>query len=229
MKLTVPVEAVNVPFVPLMKVPPAFKIPASENVILEPVLADVILPETVAVPVDIRICVTLVPEDPCRAMDNAEKVPESTLIVLVLPFAGRGMVTAPLAVRDDVLVARTMEADALPLVKLIVVHRAAYPSGTVTVMPPLMVTESAAPGTDEPPQVFVLFQSPDTLAVLGAACTVFVVRTAIAKIANEVQSILTGKEGAGRAVCAEENPSLMADFKIPRLNGIIYSSLSCVL
>ena len=53
LKFTVPVEAVNVPAAPLIKVPPAFIIPAPENMILEEVPAEVILPETVTVPVDI--------------------------------------------------------------------------------------------------------------------------------------------------------------------------------
>lgn len=55
LKLTVPVFAVNVPAAPLMNVPPAFRVPAPENVILEAVPAEVIFPEMDAVPVEIRI------------------------------------------------------------------------------------------------------------------------------------------------------------------------------
>jgi hypothetical protein len=40
----------------------------------------------------------------------------------------------------------------------------------VTVTPLFMVTSSPAPGTEKPPQVTVLFQFPETEAVLGDAC-----------------------------------------------------------
>jgi hypothetical protein len=49
------------------------------------------------------------------------------------------------------------------------VHTAAYPEGMVTVIPELMITESAATGTADPPHVAVLLQAPDTEAVLVAA------------------------------------------------------------
>jgi hypothetical protein len=55
------------------------------------------------------------------------------------------------------------------VVKLIVLHSAVYPAGMVTVTPALLVTVSPATGTDAPPQVAVLFQSPDTLAARDAA------------------------------------------------------------
>ena len=53
MNFTVLLFCVNEPFVPLKKLPPTLRVPAPENVSREEVPADVILPETVAVPVDI--------------------------------------------------------------------------------------------------------------------------------------------------------------------------------
>lgn len=40
----------------------------------------------------------------------------------------------------------------------------------MTVTPLFMMISSAAPGTEAPPQVAVLFQFPETVAVLVAAC-----------------------------------------------------------
>ena len=106
-----------------------------------------------------------------RATEAAENVPAPTLMVLETPpFPGLCMVTAPLGVNDAVASARLIAAaPTVPVVKSIVVHCAAYPDGTVTVIPELIVTESAEPGTDEPPHVAVLLQLPLTEAILAAA------------------------------------------------------------
>jgi hypothetical protein len=80
------------------------------------------------------------------------------------------MVTAPLAVNEEVESVRLIAAAPdVPVEKSMVEHCAAYPVGMVTVIFELMVTESAAPGTDNPPQVAVLFQAPETEAILAAA------------------------------------------------------------
>ena len=121
LKFKVPVDAVNVP--PLPRFPPTFNVPASENTIRESTPENVILPETVAVPVDISIRLSLTPPVvACRATEAAEKVPAPTLIVLVeLPFLC--IVTAPLAASEAVLSARLIAAaPAVPVVKAIVVH-----------------------------------------------------------------------------------------------------------
>ena len=118
----------KIPAVPLRNVPPAFKVPASENTIRESTPSDVMLPETVAVPVEIRIWVNLVPPVvPERAtVSSAEKVPAPTSIWFTPPAAGRGMVTVPLAVKDAVLSAKSIELVAVVFAaKVMVVQYAA--------------------------------------------------------------------------------------------------------
>ena len=127
MKFTVPEAAVNVPAVPLINVPPAFKVPpVPENTICDATPADVMLPVTFTIPVVMLIWLTLVPVVPCRAtVNSAVKVPAPTLIWFVLLLElGRCMLTAPLAVNDAVLSARVIEAF-VPAVKSMVVHCAA--------------------------------------------------------------------------------------------------------
>ena len=120
-----PVEAVNVPVVPLRNVPPALRVPELEKTILEATPVEVMLPETVTGPVEMRIWLSLVvPVVADRATEAAENVPAPTLIVLAaLPL--RWIVTAPLAANDAELSARLIEDAPLLVVKLMVVHCAA--------------------------------------------------------------------------------------------------------
>lgn len=181
--------------VPLINDPLAkFNVPAPENTILESRPADVRLPVpvTVTVPVEISIWVKVPTLVPCKTTDPAEKVPAPTLIWFSPPAPGKGNVTAPLAVNDAVASARFIEDVAVvATAKVMLVQASARPLATVTVMPLLMVTVSAATGNDKPPQVAVLFQLPDTLATLAAASTLLVVSMDNAKIAqaHDVQRI----------------------------------------
>ncbi len=81
LKFTVLVPAVNVPSVPLMKFPPAFKVPAPEKVIWDARPAEVMLPDTFTVPVETETTVLRglgAVVVPLRVMDAAVKVPVST-------------------------------------------------------------------------------------------------------------------------------------------------------
>jgi hypothetical protein len=146
--------------VPLINVPPAFKVPELLNVICEHVPAEVILPETVTVPVDIVSIAYLVPVLPCKAIEEQDRIPLPTAIWFV-PLLGLCIVTAPETVR---LLSPLMLIDELVLfAKLIELQTAA--TFTVTVTPPFITTASAEVGTAAPPHVAVEFQLPLTLAV----------------------------------------------------------------
>lgn len=87
LKLTVLVLQVNVPAVPLMKVPPTFSVPESEKMIFDEVPAEVIFPVIVTVPVDMVTCVTLdAVAAPLSVNDLAQRVPSLTMICFVLLF-----------------------------------------------------------------------------------------------------------------------------------------------
>ena len=95
MKSTVPLPAVKIPRLPLISSPAMFNVPAPEKIIRELTPAEVILPETVTVPVEIVRSVyrPLPPEVPAKAIDAADKEPPPTAItVLMLSPAGAAVV-----------------------------------------------------------------------------------------------------------------------------------------
>jgi len=93
--------------------------------------------------------------------------PAPTLTVPVNPDAGRGILSKPVIVSTFVpLIVNTLLE--LTAAKASEAHWA-LATFTVTVMPELIVTASAEFGIADPPQVAVLFQFPDTDAVLAAA------------------------------------------------------------
>jgi len=158
-----------------MKVPPAFSVPAPENMILEEVPPVVMFPETVTVPEEIVMTVSrLALAAPLRAIEAAVNVPAPTAMVDEALLVGTTlhMVMAPDTLRMLVPSVRVIPLLApLPAGALTVmeVQAAVYALGTVTVMPELTVTVSPLIGTLDPPQVAVLFQLPVTEAVLAAA------------------------------------------------------------
>ena len=85
LKLTVLVDAVKVPAVPLKKSPPALSLPEPENVMREAVPEEVILPEILAVPVEIRIWLNREASVVANnATEAAENVPAPMLIWFTL-------------------------------------------------------------------------------------------------------------------------------------------------
>lgn len=75
-------------------------------------------------------------------------------------------VTAPETVKDGLPeLAKVKIPVAFPLLLTCKEEQAALVTFTVTVIPELIVTASAEVGTDDPPQVAVLFQLPETVAV----------------------------------------------------------------
>jgi hypothetical protein len=166
--LTVPVDGVKVPAVPLRNVPPAFRVPASVKVIREAVPADVILPVTVTKPVEIESSVyrEAVPA-PARARDPADNVPAPTaMVVCLLLFPGTTVVMAPETASDCPLL---MEMPLFVLAARMDIEVHATFVLTVTVTAALIVTVSPATGTEAPPHVVVELQLPEVLAVLAAA------------------------------------------------------------
>ena len=123
----------------------------------------------------------MVPPPFVKAMLPAFKLPAPTLIVLV-ELEGRGMVIAPLTVK--VMPVLIFKLELLVAVERKVIEAQAASAVTVTVTPLLMVTASPATGTDEPPQVAVLFQLPLTEAVFAAAMTGFVTTNDAASMAK---------------------------------------------
>jgi hypothetical protein len=110
-----------------MKEPPTYSLPAPEKMIRDAEPEEMILPEMVTVPVEIKIWLareSLVVAD--RATDAAEKVPAATLIWFMLPpLACSCMVTAPLTVNEEVLEARLIEdKPVVPVVKFMELHEA---------------------------------------------------------------------------------------------------------
>ena len=98
LKLTVPVPQVNVPLVPRIKLSPAYRVPASENMIWEATPADVIFPEAATVPVEIVISeVRRFPVAPPSVIVVQDKLPSFTANVLpvVLAVGGRDIVKPP--------------------------------------------------------------------------------------------------------------------------------------
>ncbi len=164
----VPVPAVNVPAVPLMKVPPVNNVPAPKKIIWLPVPAEVILPVVETVPVEILITSLRPVVVADIVIVVADTLPAFTLMVFVPPAFGRDIVIAPIT-----------ESEFVPLIVTAVAlafvpndndaHDAA--TSTVTVTPVLIVTASADVGTAAPPHVAVLLQTPDTDAVLAAPNT----------------------------------------------------------
>lgn len=134
---------------------------------MQPVVPHVMFPETVNEPV-----VTL--NTLLRAVTVADIVrvvptdiePAFTLIVQVRLVAGRGIDTAPETVSEFVPLIVMAE---FVFTAANVIEAQAAGAVTVTVIPELIVTLSPATGTDCPPQVAVLFQSPVTEAVLFAS------------------------------------------------------------
>lgn len=137
--------------------------------IWQPVVPVVTVPETASVPVETVITFLRAPDETVVAamvsvpQDNE---PAPTTRVTFLLVDGLGMLTSPLTA--SVLVP--------PIVSVLLAVAAAHVSeaqaavvSTVTLIPLLMVTLSPAPGTALPPQVAVLLQLPDTLAVRAAA------------------------------------------------------------
>ena len=108
---------------------PVFNVPAPENMIREDVPPEVIVPEILTIPVEMRIWLNLVPLVVADiATDAAENVPAPTLIwFMPPPVPCCCIVTAPLAVKEEVASAKLIDANELKLVvvKLIVVHCAA--------------------------------------------------------------------------------------------------------
>ena len=68
----------KVPRVPLIKLPPTFKVPAPEKIIRELTPAEVILLETFTVPVEIVKSEYLVPVEPDKAKRTQFTVPAPT-------------------------------------------------------------------------------------------------------------------------------------------------------
>jgi hypothetical protein len=154
----------------LENVPAKFIVPASDILKMHPVVPQVMFPVIVQVPV-VRLMLSVrVPEVISVAlMVNVvpiERVPPFMLIEHVKPVAGCGIETAPDTEREFVPLMVTRELETDTAAKVRDAQEAA--TSTVTVIPSLMVTASPDPGTDNPPQVAVLLQSPDTEAILAA-------------------------------------------------------------
>lgn len=127
LKFTVLVDGVNEPAVPLIKDPPTFSLPVLEKMIREAEPEEVIFPETLTVPVEIRIWLARVSSVVAEsAIDAALKLPAPTLIWFILPpLACSWIVTAPVTVSDEVLEDRVMDArPVVPVVKLMELHEA---------------------------------------------------------------------------------------------------------
>jgi hypothetical protein len=151
-----------------------FQVPAPEKVIWQPVAAVVpvvpvvTVPATVSVPVERVITFLRAPDETVVAAmvsEPQDTEPAPIARVTFLLVDGRGMLISPLTVR--VLVP--------PIVSVLLAVAAAQVSeeqvaeiSTVTLTPLLMVTVSPATGTALPPQVLVLLQLPETLAVRAA-------------------------------------------------------------
>lgn len=150
---------------------PRFSEPASEKVISQAVVPQVTTPETFRVPVEMVMIsrrAAVVGVVALMVSEPQVTVPAPMAMVRLNPAAGLGMVMFPLTL--SVLAPLIVSVVSKPIaVQVSEVQTAAV--STVTFTPWLMVTVSAAAGTGFPPQVAVLLQLPDTLAVLAAAQT----------------------------------------------------------
>lgn len=141
--------------------------PVLVRLIVQPVVPVVISPEMVSVPVDTLIVLSLPVVVAFIVSEPAVKLPAFTLIVPVIEDAGLGMVISPVTVREFVpLIVKVLFALIAPNVRDL---HAAPEIFTVNVIPELIITSSLLVGVDDPPHVVVLFQFPDTDAVLVAA------------------------------------------------------------
>ena len=158
-----PVVVVIVGIFVLAKVPLKYKFPAPENVNRQPVVPVFIVPLILTVPVEMVIILFLLVVLAFMVSEPAVRVPAPTAIVkFVLLLPGLIIFTRPVTDRefDPLMVNRPV----FTVVK--VLQTAAI--FTVTVIPLLIITSSEEVGTEDPPQVAVLFQLPLTDAVLVA-------------------------------------------------------------
>jgi len=161
------VEPANVVSVGVLeKEPPIFIEPEPVNVNWHPVVPVVIAPEILTIPVEIVI-MSLGPIVVALMVSEPEvSDPAFTAMVQVCPAFGNGMLISPVTVREFAPEIVT-ELEVTTAAKVSVLQAAT--TSTVTVIPLLIVTASAAVGTAAPPHVAVLLQFPETDAVLGAA------------------------------------------------------------
>jgi len=144
-----------------------FNVPAPVKIIWQPVVPVVSAPEIVSVPVVMFIISFLVVVVADIVREPQVIVPAFTFKVQTFPEDGLGIINAPVIANEFVpLTVRTL----LELTDANVSEaHCAFAIFTVTVMPEFIETASLEVGTAEPPHVDVLFQFPDTDAVLVAS------------------------------------------------------------
>ncbi len=160
----------KVPVAPLKKVPPAFNVPAPENIILEATPAEVMFPDTVTIPVDTFISVVfVVPVVPKREIEPAVKLPLPTSIFLILFDEGNPMLIKPVIVNvlDPLMF---IAFDLLPAVNVTVEATAVVSTVTFTPVVLGITTSSVESGTRPQDHVPTALQLP-ALAVQVAAST----------------------------------------------------------
>ena len=123
----------------------------------------------VSVPVEIWIALVRLAADPPISRLPQVSDPAPTSMVMDRPEPGRSMLTSPDTVKS--FVPEKLSSELLSGPSMVRVAQLAPGISTVTVIPSPMTTSSPAVGTDSPPQVVVLLQFPETVAVRVAACS----------------------------------------------------------
>jgi hypothetical protein len=146
-----------------------FTVPAPDSVISHATPDGVMFPEQLKVPVETVMMSRRAPLETVVdgiVIEAQETDPAPIAMVRLNPLLGLRMVMAPLTVSVFVpLIVSVVFAE------IVVAHASEVQTAavsTVTLTPLLMVTVSPATGTALPPQVAVLLQLPETLAVRAA-------------------------------------------------------------